>query len=257
MTCIIGTVYDFDHRGASALYSSAHDLVRFGLFHLKARLPDQKAILSDASIDAMQAPTVNIGKNGGRGVGWALEDRIDGYRVISHTGSMGGVATTLRLIPSEKLAVVVLCNAGIRLPHRISDEILATMLPKWRPQNPEPQRMESFRPPTELAGAWVGKLIAYKTEIPMTLRILESGDVHAQIGGQMKMLWNNVRWQDGYLTGAMPGEVGTEDAGRRPYFLSFSLKLCGQVLNGAASAISTPGRRPGNALTQWVELNKQ
>ena len=249
--------YDFDHRGASALYSSAHDLVRFGLFHLKARLPDQKAILSDESIDAMQAPTVNIGKNGGRGVGWALEDRGDGYRVISHTGSMGGVATTLRLIPSEKLAVVVLCNAGVRLPHRISDEILSTMLPKWRPQNPEPQRTESFHPPPELIGAWAGKLITYKAEIPMTLRILESGDVHAQIGGQMKMLWNNVRWQDGYLTGAMPGDVGTEDAGRRPYFLSFSLKLRGRILSGAASAISTPGRRPGNALTQWVELNKQ
>ena len=113
---------------------------------------------------------------------------------------------------------MVLCNAGVRLPHRISDEILSTMLPKWRPQNPEPQRTESFHPPPELIGAWAGKLITYKAEIPMTLRILESGDVHAQIGGQMKMLWNNVRWQDGYLTGAMPGDVGTEDAGRRRTF---------------------------------------
>src|ERR1041385_5737205 len=79
------TFYDFDHRGASAIYSSAHDLVRFGLFHLKAHLADQKAILSDASIDARQTPTVKTGKNGGRGVGWAIEDRRDGYRVISHT----------------------------------------------------------------------------------------------------------------------------------------------------------------------------
>jgi len=89
---------------------------------------------------------MNIGKNGGLGVGWALVDRIDGYRVISHTGSMGGVATTLRLIPSEKLVVVVLCNASVRLPHRISDEILSTMLPKWRPQSPQPPRTEKFSP---------------------------------------------------------------------------------------------------------------
>ncbi len=27
--------YDFDHPGASAVFSSAHDLVRFGMFHLK------------------------------------------------------------------------------------------------------------------------------------------------------------------------------------------------------------------------------
>ena len=31
--------YDFDHRGASAIYASAHDLLRFGMFHLKDHLP--------------------------------------------------------------------------------------------------------------------------------------------------------------------------------------------------------------------------
>ena len=38
--------YTFDHVGASAIYSSAHDLVRFGMFHLKDHLADQQAILS-------------------------------------------------------------------------------------------------------------------------------------------------------------------------------------------------------------------
>src|SRR5882724_2881010 len=247
----------FDHRVASAIFSSAHDLVRFGLFHLKAHLADQQAILSDASIDDMQSPTASVGKSGGRGVGWAIEDRRDGYRVVSHTGGMGGVATSLRLIPSEKLVVVVLCNAGIRLPHRISDEILSALLPKWRAQDSAPRPAENFRSPPELIGGWAGKLVTYKAEIPMTLRVLESGDIHAQLRGQMKMLWNDVRWEDGTLSGTMPGDVGTEDAGRRPYNLHFSLKLRGQVLNGAASAISTTGRRPGNALTQWVELRRQ
>jgi CubicO group peptidase (beta-lactamase class C family) len=249
--------YDFDHRGASAIYSSAHDLVRFGLFHLKAHLPDQKAILADSSIDAMHLSTMRTGNNAGYGIGWATVDRPDGYQVISHTGGMGGVATTLRLIPSEKLAVVVLCNAGVPLPHRIADEILAVLLPKWKQPSPAPQQSGKFQPTPELLGAWTGKLVTYKAEIPLTLRILESGDVHAQLGSQMKMLWNDVTWRDGYLSGRMPGSVGTEDAGRRPYFLSFSLKLRGDVLNGAASAISLPGRRAGNALSQWVELKKQ
>ena len=64
------TFYDFDHRGASAIFSSAHDLVRFGLFHLKAHLADQKAILSDASIDEMHKPR-RASDRAGRGVGWA------------------------------------------------------------------------------------------------------------------------------------------------------------------------------------------
>jgi len=250
--------YDFDHRGGSAVYASAHDLVRFGLFHLKAHLPDQKAILSDESIDAMHAATISSGKNSGYGVGWATADLPGGYHVVSHTGGMGGVATTLRLIPSEKLAVVVLCNAGNPLPHRIADEILAAMLPKWKLAQAQPQPApDKFHPTPELQGSWSGKLVTYKNEIPMSLRILESGDIHAQLGGQMKMLWNDVRWADGFLSGRMSGDIGTEDAGRRPYALNFSLKLRGNVLNGAASAISLPGRRAGNALSQWVELEKQ
>jgi hypothetical protein len=251
--------YDFDHRGASAVYASAHDLVRFGLFHLKAHLPDQKAILSDESIDAMHVATMSSGKQTGYGVGWATADLPNGYHVVSHTGGMGGVATTLRLIPSEKLAVVVLCNAGNPLPHRIADEILAAMLPKWKAAREQPAQapQSKFQPTPELQGRWSGKLVTYKNEIPLTVRILESGDIHAQLGGQLTMLWNDVRWDDGWLSGRILGNIGTEDAGRRPYALSFSLKLRGDVLNGPASAISLPGRRAGNALTQWVELKKQ
>ena len=41
--------YDFDHPGASAVYSSAHDLIRFGMFHLKDHLADQAQIAADDS----------------------------------------------------------------------------------------------------------------------------------------------------------------------------------------------------------------
>jgi len=134
--------YDFDHRGGSAIYASAHDLVRFGLFHLKAHLADQAAILSDASIDEMHKPTVSSGPRAGYGVGWAVNDTTSGFHVVSHTGSMGGVATSLRIVPSEKLAVVVLCNGNHALPHAVAEEILGVLLPKW-----EVQRNASPPPP--------------------------------------------------------------------------------------------------------------
>ncbi len=82
--------YDFDHRGASAVYSSAHDLVRFGMFHLKDHLSDQKAILTDASIDEMHRMTTSEEDDprSGYGIGWGIHDRQDGYHVVSHTGGM-------------------------------------------------------------------------------------------------------------------------------------------------------------------------
>lgn len=250
--------YTFDHPAASAVWASAHDLVRFGMFHLKAHLADQKAILSDASIDEMQKPTFPSAEKEWHGVAWAVNDMPSGYRVISHRGSMGGVATTLRLIPSEKLAVVVLCNGNDQLPHRISDEIFSVLLPKWKiPQRSSRESPGKFEPSAELVGTWTGRLSTYKQDMPFTLRIFESGDVHAKLGDQLQTLLNDVRWDDNYLSGEMSGDVRTEDAGRTPHYLRITLKLRGDLLNGSASALSLPGRRPGNALTQWLELKKQ
>lgn len=45
--------YDFDSRGSGTIHSCAHDLVRFGMFHLKEHLPDQTPILQDSTIDRM------------------------------------------------------------------------------------------------------------------------------------------------------------------------------------------------------------
>src|SRR6266852_2697091 len=43
-----------DTPGASTIWSSAHDVVRFGMFQLKDHLPDQRAILTDATLDLMK-----------------------------------------------------------------------------------------------------------------------------------------------------------------------------------------------------------
>jgi CubicO group peptidase (beta-lactamase class C family) len=46
--------YSTPHASASDIYASAHDLVRFGMFHLKAHLTDQRPVLQDRTIDMMQ-----------------------------------------------------------------------------------------------------------------------------------------------------------------------------------------------------------
>ena len=248
--------YDFDHRGGSAVWASAHDLVRFGMFHVKARLAGQKAILSDAAIDEMQKPTAWQRKGSGYGVGWSVEENLK-YRMVSHTGGMGGVSTSLALIPSEKIAVAVLCNASTPLPHRIRREIVRLLLPSQNEPAEERRTKPVFRPPKELAGAWSGAVQTFKGELPFTLDIRESGDARVQLGKGQETLLGDPVWREGRLEGRLSGDIGTEDANRRPYFLSVTLYLRGPVLNGAMTAHSLPGRRVGNALTHWVELRKQ
>ncbi|MBL8272090.1 serine hydrolase domain-containing protein, partial [Steroidobacter sp.] len=124
--------YDFDHPGASAVFASAHDLVRFGMFHLQAHLPDQKPILSDAMLDEMHRRTLERPGGAGDGVGFGVRDNA-GYRMISHNGSMPGVATRMALFPKERLAVVVLSNGRSDLPRNVADRIITSFLPRWRP----------------------------------------------------------------------------------------------------------------------------
>ena len=248
--------YDFDHPAASAVYSSAHDLVRFGMFHLKDHLPDQAQILTNASIDAMHQPTMKISDNSGYGIGWFTGDRPDGYHVVSHTGGMPGVSTILMLVPSEDIAVVVLMN-GEDNHTPVVDAIFKVLLPKWQatPHKPETP-VPPFTPGPDLLGTWKGILHTYQKDLPVTLKFLPSGDLQVQFADELASLLNNVQFKDGWLSGESWGDVATDDAERhRANTLLFSLKLRGDHLNGAVSA-TEHGYNPV-ALTQWLDVEKQ
>jgi CubicO group peptidase (beta-lactamase class C family) len=271
--------YQFDHEGASAIYSSAHDLVRFGMFSLKAHLPDQVAILPDSLIDAMQVPTITERPGVGYGVGWEKSEG-SGYTLMTHSGGMPGVATWLRLEPSKKIAIVVLCNEDDRLAHTIADEITALMLPHWQiPELAVSKPLTHPVPSAQLVGLWKGNLSTYLKDIPITIEIRASGDVHVQLGDQYKTLLDHAQFSDGLLRGIMNGDVELPEAARRPYTLSVNLKLRnGNVLSGAISArtngegtmlaypyvslaagVPDATRIEKNAfvITQWCELSKQ
>ena len=258
--------YDFDHPGASAIYSSAHDLIRFGMFHLKDHLPDQEQILTDASLDAMHKPSMKLAENlmikmtdnAGYGIGWMSEDRADGYHAVWHTGGMPGVVTDLTLIPSEDLAVVVLMNQMNRtVILKDVDAIFKVLLPRWQATPPPPVTPPAdFTPGPDLLGTWKGTLHTYQRDLPATLRFLPSGDVQVQLADELTSLLNNVQFKDGWLTGAAWGDVRTDDAERhRVNTLLFSLKLRGNHLNGAVSATEN-GYNPV-ALSQWIDVVKQ
>ncbi len=253
--------YDFDHPGASAVFSSAHDLLRFGMFHLKQRGEDQRAILSDATIEQMQKPTAENGPSSGYGIGWSIST-ADGPTIVSHTGGMGGVRTMLMLVPEEKIVVVALCNFSTQFPIRLSREVLATLLPEHAEKlrsgnNNNGEQNSAFEPPAELLGHWSGHVHTYEGDRPIELWFKESGDIHVRFNGQLKTLLSEPRFTDGSVRGIFAGDIATPDANRRPYHLHLSVKLRGEVLNGSLAAISLPGNRAGNALSHWIEVKKQ
>ena len=110
--------------------------------------------------------------------------------------------------------------------------------------------------PGKLRGKWAGSVHTHRQELAVTLWFQESGDVHAQMGDQLKTLVNDARFSEGQFTGKMTGDIGTPEANRRPYHLQWDVTLRDGRLAGVLYAI---GRHPsrGLSLGHWVELRKQ
>jgi CubicO group peptidase (beta-lactamase class C family) len=231
---------DTDTPGASAIYGSAHDLIRFALFHLKNHLPDQSAVLSGNSIDEMQRPSPETGplrewegKGSGYGIGWFVGVSEEGLRVVQHNGGTLGVSTVLALLPEENLAVAVLSNTHGSWPDIITIEIVSAIL-SLRPEDFLPSAGASsggggagqpFAPPPELVGSWDGWIHTYEGEVPLTLEIQQSGTVYATLGEQPPTPVQAVSCRDTlpqflnagggrFLRGWMPGKLQSEDIER-------------------------------------------
>jgi CubicO group peptidase (beta-lactamase class C family) len=255
--------YDFDHPGASAIFSSAHDLVRFGMFHGGDRQADQKEIISDEWRKKMQEPTFESGKNQHYGIGWVIDKDPQGETRVSHSGGMGGVNTLLTVVPAKHVVVVALANSNSPLPFSLSKEILDILLP---PPAGAEKREEGllFSAPSgdnakelaSLAGTWKGQVHTYERDLPITLSVQADGDVHVKIEGQLETLLDHPRCHDGWLRGRMNSDLRTGDTARTPYDLQLEVKLRDDALVGSLIAMSRPGKRVGNALTHWIELRK-
>nr|MDQ2731671.1 beta-lactamase family protein [Armatimonadota bacterium] len=262
--------YDFDHPGGSAAYCSAHDLIRFGMFHLKEHLADQEAILSDESIDEMQKTTPMTEGSAPYGIGWAVQDDPRGFHSVMHSGGMGGVSTVLSLLPERRIAIVVLCNQACELPAAVRSRILDLLLPETAA---EPVKEEA--PPTEKSaapaddftavnGKWSGSLHTYNGNLPVSINISPSGEAIAQIGNAPAAAIEALGFRDDCLTGVTDGCIETEDTDRYPYRLHLDLRLREDILNGAITAQThqdgpyggAPGKRQGSALSSWVELRR-
>ncbi|HSJ23414.1 MAG TPA: serine hydrolase domain-containing protein [Longimicrobiales bacterium] len=265
--------YTFDHVGASGVWSSAYDLVRFGMFQLGQRSPAYSHVLADSLRERMQLSAVVTAPGQARGLGWAITEDDNGYRRVSHTGSMPGVATVLNLYPEAGLAVVVLTNRShppsvARVAHTIASVLLpdfaATAAARQAVTAPPARAAAAQAPaadvPADLHGAWRGAVLLHEDRVPLVLVVDAAGGVRARLDAGAEMPLENVRFADGWLTGRLqqtlaPGEATpAEERDRHEVVLNLVLRD-GERLAGWASAI-TVGDPLYGAVSYRMELRR-
>ena len=232
-------LYETDHEGASGMWASAHDLVRFGMFNLKVHFDNQAAILPDTLIDEMHKPTISEGNGDRYGVGWETRVR-GGYTLLEHTGEMPGVASVLRTVPSEGAVVVVLCNAeDFEFADSLANQMLSALLAhSFTPEKDPDGPPQMFVPPADLIAKWTGKISTPDADLPVTLTVLPSGEVRMKLADQWETLVHHpFLTDDGYFRGMTTGDLGIRDGVRRPYRVGLRLKLRdGSRLTGEVTA---------------------
>lgn len=248
--------------GASVLYSSAHELALFGMFHLKARHPSQKAVLSDTAIDALQSPAVPSG-NFRHSLAWTIDDNQYGYRTLLAQGGTWDSQAWLLLVPSEKIAVVVLANGGDVPAREAIDRILSLLLPTYRQNRAKAAALERtatrLAPTTvgavspALVGDWSGEIQTHGTKIPLVLTVASNGEIDAMVGKAAAVKMTNVRLNDDRLMGRVAGTLGidyAESVDPAPHEVRLQLWRDGDKLMGAAITYDYP------QLPFWVELRR-
>lgn len=238
-------------RGEGSIYCSAHDLAMFAMFHLKSHRSDQKRVLTDASIDAMQNESVPAGARR-YGMGWWVDSRR-GFRMILANGGTVSDQAWVWMLPEEEIAVVVLTNFGNVDTGFVLDESLSILLPEYRKRRSAGMAAvsatgaASVTPRADLfTGTWAGAVRTESGDVPLSLTVRESGDIHAKLGSQLETLLNEPLFRDGRLSGIMPGDLGVTGAAA----LKLYLYLRDGVLKGAAVTDPSP------QLPHWVELKK-
>jgi CubicO group peptidase (beta-lactamase class C family) len=259
----------YDHDGASAVYASVHDLIRFGLFHLKNRAPGQKPVLRPASLDLLHRPSsLNASQVSTIGeprmaMGWGVVDLAGNHFVVA-SGGAPGTQTRLTLLPEKNMAVAILCNASSSdelALWKIEWETFAAMVPGFPgiPAIPE-EKPAAFVPPQELLGDWQGTVQTFQGNRTMKLSAKSGGEIAIELDGQpggpipINTPLGPLGFRNGWLTGLFFGTIPTEDAKRSPHVVFLRLQLRGDTLSGTVSAVAA---NQTFALPYWASLKRK
>jgi len=169
--------YGFDHDGASAVRSSARDLLQLARLLIHDGEVDGTRVLSRESTRAMRE---RRGSKAGSnyGVAWDV-GQVRGTLVLRHSGGMPGVSTLLQVFPERRAALAVLTNGADRgVTARCVAAVLDALLGPEAPEAPEPtgpKEPAAAEPAAAVAvvprGRWQGTINHPDGDLPIAVEV--------------------------------------------------------------------------------------
>src|SRR5258708_3071242 len=204
--------------GVLGFSSSAHDLARFGMFHLKSHRSDQRQILTDQTLDLMHS--YDKGPQGTYfTLGWF---NVGGGKLITD-GQVGEANSNLTLIPSDGVAIATLANITAGNSGAIADDMADEIANVFKP-TPGAERKKGaqrhiqrfatpYKPTPEFRGTWEGLIKAYGGDVPISLFFEDTGTVQLELDGQSRTPLSSATFNTFYeLRGEFDGKIKTVES---------------------------------------------
>jgi len=256
--------YWASYPGASDICFSAHDLIRFAMFNLKDHLENQDAILSDETIDKMQEAYPP--SNTRYGIGWYFDINEAGYRSVYHGGEGPGSDNFMCIIPSENIALVILCNTeiGDNLGE-IQEDICTALIPDFiKPEETQEETQteqsdsKEQKMPEGFLGRWEGKIVAYDREIDVQMRVTAANGMKISISNGQESKVDLAVATNNFVLGSFSGTIPTPVGKRHPDKIRLALVRNGDRISGQATVDHwVEDRQVRYELSSWIELRKR
>ena len=111
-------------EGGLGLFSTARDLLRFGMFHVGTLKADQ-----GLPFDEQMRRLIHVPGDGENAVRFQLGWWMSGKDTSVSNGSIRGANANLTIVPKDELVVVVLANQTTALADELSNQIVALLEP--------------------------------------------------------------------------------------------------------------------------------
>jgi CubicO group peptidase (beta-lactamase class C family) len=242
------------------LYASAHDLLRFGMFHLKDHLPDQQQILSDSTLDMMQTSIDPLSDF--RLPWWVWE--YEGFVALVFTGASG---TIMALIPEADLAIVVLANRLQANTPKLCRLIAETVLEDFKKEQRLPTRVRvqrKIRPadlsPGSLRGLWEGTIVTPEREFPVEMSFkgaaaprMRRNNIDGSWEGWAETMWSlRGDYREGIFSAYFPLHIPILDTRGHDHWTWIHVGQRADTLEGYAVAHAADG--PHFGLPYFIRL---
>jgi len=234
--------YLVDEQGARDLIMSATDLARFGAAHLHGRFG-----AAGASMIADRSPIAATGDDlASYGLGWIVEEDCPAALFsYGHTGEGPGAASSLAIVPSERLVVATVANSQAPAAYLLNEAIVDAISPAFaarRKAHPYQDPVPNDAALGALHGEWSGHVATPTGTHRVTLTLAGTGSKIAVDGHASPV--TRLTLVDGVMTGRADLSVPARDAQQWPHQARIALERNGSDLEGTLAAYAGRGAIP-------------